>query len=324
LKIAIDQIVVSKDNPRQSFSEEGLRRLGESIKTHGQLQPVIVRKKGSFYELVVGERRLRASALVGLTEIEANVREIDDVTAMELKLIENTQREDLTDAEKGDAVYALWANYEKYETVADIAKAINTPYGTVHDWTKQSRKLSKQIRDAVSRRLLTNEHARQLMKYPHSAQNKLADFIIKRKISSHKEVLRRFTDLYDLNPDADLDLLANRVLGIETVAIPKTELTEEQLEQIEEKKQLAKVKRIRKKPSKPITKEEVKEKFANKTDFKYEKVKLIHGSGKIAPPSLEIKPNIIGNTQPITVDYSLCLCKTCPLFGVHCKGRQPQ
>jgi len=105
MKISIDKIVVSKDNPRQSFDEEGLRRLGESIREHGQLQAIIVRPKGSQYELVVGERRLRARKLVGLTEIEVSVQDLDDATCMEFRLIENTQREDLTETEKGNATF---------------------------------------------------------------------------------------------------------------------------------------------------------------------------------------------------------------------------
>jgi ParB family chromosome partitioning protein len=114
-RIPIGNIVITKDNPRQIFDEEPLRRLGESIRTHGLLQPIIVRPKEGYYELVVGERRLRAAQLAGMDEIEAKIEEIDDATCTELRLIENTHREDLTDAEKGDAVYVLIEKYpEKY------------------------------------------------------------------------------------------------------------------------------------------------------------------------------------------------------------------
>jgi len=326
LKIPVEKIMVSKDNPRQSFDEGGLRRLGESIKTHGQLQAGIVRRKGSLYELVVGERRLRACALVGIVEFEADVRDIDDVTAMELRLIENTQREDLSDAEKGDAVLSLWANYDKYETLKDVANAIQVHYATVKAWSEVSTRLSPKIKDVIGQtpNLLTNEHTRQLIRYSHSVQNRLAKIIIRRKISSHKEILRRFLKLYDSNPQADLDKLADKVLSIETVTIPKTELTEEQKQNLKEKKQLAKIHRIRKKPSKPITKEQVRKKL-KKTDFKFEPVKITHGSGKIKPPTQTIKPNILGVTQPVSEpDWTLCKCHTCPLFGKYCKGRQPQ
>lgn len=319
MKIPIDKIVVSKDNPRQSFDEEGLRRLGESIKEHGQLQAAIVRPKGSQYELVVGERRLRACALVGINEVEAEVREVDDATAMELRLIENTQREDLTDAEKGDAVLSLWANYDKYETIKDVAEAINVPYPTViYNWCPSSRRLSPKIKELLHASTLTERHTQVLLKYPHSIQNRLADVIINRKISSAK--VRDFLKLYDQNPNANLEELANKALGIETVTIPKSELPKETLEKLEEKKQLAKTQRIYKKPSKPITKEEVRK----KTDFKFEQVKVTHGSGQVKPPSPIIKPTILGTTKPdlSQPDWTLCKCPICPLFGQHCKGRR--
>jgi len=321
LKISIDKIVVSKDNPRQSFGEEGLRRLGESIKEHGQLQAVIVRPKGSGYELVVGERRLRACALIGLSEIEADVKTVDDVTAMELRLIENTQREDLSDAEKGDAVLSLWANYDKYETIKDIAETIKVSYKTVKDsWIPKARKLSSKIKMLVHNASITDEQSRYLLKYPHSIQAKLAKAIIDNKITTGTVEIRSFFKLFDANPNADLNEIANKVKGIETVTIPKTELPEEVLEKFEEKKQLAKVQRVRKKPSKPITKEQVKEKLEKKTDFKFVKATVSHGQAGLLPPlKMEVKPTILPN--PDNPDYTLCKCALCPLFATHCKGR---
>ena len=330
MRLSIDRIIVSKDNPRKSFDEEGLRRLGESIRDHGQLQPIVVRARGQSFELIVGERRLRASALVGLSSIDAEVRDVDDVTAMEFRLIENTQREDLTDAEKGDAVLQLWA-FDKYETIKDVAKAINIPYGTIKThWIPKSRKLSPKVRGKVAVTSLTNEHAYQLMKYPHSTQDKLADVIIRKKISSHKDVLRPFLKSFDADPSADLDTLADEALGIETVKILRIELPEEvykqYAERIEEKKQLAKVHRVRKKPSKPITKAEVIKKFEDKKkkiangSFKFEKVRVIQGvKGREPPLKRQIKPLVV--PIPNTPDYSLCKCGECSLFGKHCKGR---
>jgi ParB family chromosome partitioning protein len=320
LRIPIDRIVVSKDNPRQSFDEEGLRRLGESIRTHGQLQAIIVRQRGSNYELVVGERRLRACALVGLTEIEAEVKNIDDSTAMELRLIENTQREDLSDAEKGDAVVALWANYDKYETLKDVAEAIKVPYDTIKThWIPKARKLSPKVRGVVGNTSFSEEHARYIMRYPHSVQERFADISMKHKLT--KRQLLELTKLYDANPKADLDELANKVLGVVMVEVPKSMVSPALQAQMDEKRQLDKVHRVRSKPSKPITKEAV-QKQQKKTDFKFEKVRISRGTGEQKPLKSQITPTIIVN--PSNPDWMLCKCGACSLFGQHCKGRLSQ
>jgi ParB/RepB/Spo0J family partition protein len=318
LKISIAQIVVSKDNPRQSFDEEGLRRLGESIKEHGQLQSIIVRSRGSGYELVVGERRLRACALLGLSEIEADVKNVDDVTAMELRLIENTQREDLSDAEKGDAVLGLWANYDKYETLQDVAKAIGSTIGTVKHWTEFSRKLSDGVKAVTRARKLTDFQVRYLPKYPKYVQDKLVSVIADRNLTGRQVIV--FLKEYDKTPDANLGEIADVAQGTKTITIKTSELPKLVLQNIEEKKQLAKVQRIPKKPSRQITKEQVKKKLEKKTDFKFVRASVSHGQAGLLPQlKMEVKPTILPN--PSTPDYTLCKCALCPLFATHCKGR---
>jgi len=327
LRLAIDQIIVSKDNPRQSFDEEGLRRLGESIKSHGQLQAIIVRRRGQSFELIVGERRLRASALVGLDSIDAEVKDVDDTTAMELRLIENTQREDLTHAEKGDAVYGLWA-MDKYDTIKEVAEAINISYDLIKSqWLPKARKLSEVARKGVIEHTIDEMTAKRLVKYPLQTQDKLARIVSKKSLSQRQAI--QFLKLFDANPDADLGNLTNEVKGIKNIEIPESFYTPELKKKIEdEKKQLAKVTKIkRKKPSKPITKEQVIKKFENKkakianSAFKFEKVKVLTGksNNNSTPLKPEIKPVIIHNEN--TPDYSLCQCANCPLFGKHCKGR---
>ncbi len=92
------------------------------------------------------------------------------------------QREDLSDAEKGDAVLSLWANYDKYETFKDVAEAINTPYGSLSNWIYAARNISAKVKSFMASGNLTNEHIYQLVKYPHGVQNKLADVIIRARI----------------------------------------------------------------------------------------------------------------------------------------------
>ncbi len=96
--------------PRKIFDDEAIQELCDSIKEHGILQPIIVRKKGTLYEIVAGERRFRAAKLAGLDEIPAIVRDLTDEETMELAILENLQREDLTPIEEAEAYSKLMGN----------------------------------------------------------------------------------------------------------------------------------------------------------------------------------------------------------------------
>ena len=106
-QISLVDIKPNPFQPRKVFDEEALQELAESIKEHGVLQPIIIRKKGSKFEIVVGERRYRASQELGLEEIPAVVRELNDQQMMELAILENLQREDLTPIEEAEAYQNL-------------------------------------------------------------------------------------------------------------------------------------------------------------------------------------------------------------------------
>ena len=96
--------------PRKVFDEEAIQELSDSIKEHGILQPIIVRKKGTTYEIVAGERRFRAAKLAGLDELPAIIRDLTDQETMELAILENLQREDLTPIEEAEAYNKLMEN----------------------------------------------------------------------------------------------------------------------------------------------------------------------------------------------------------------------
>lgn len=238
--IPLERIIISGDNPRQSFDLESLQRLGESIEAHGQVQNVLVRPSGNDYELVVGERRVRACALVGLPTIRAEVKDLDDAAAHELRLIENVHREDLSDAEKGDAIYQLWA-CGKYKTIKEACESIQIPYETVKaNWLPKARKLSQKVKELTSggESALTSFsdfHARVVLKYSHSVQNKLADVSVERKLTSRQ--LQALAKLYDADPKRDLDDIAKEVLGIKTVTILESELTDKQKKEVEKSKE---------------------------------------------------------------------------------------
>ena len=96
----LDDIIPNRFQPREVFNEEALRELSDSIKAHGVIQPIIVRKIGDKYEIIAGERRYKASAMAGLTKIPAIVRNLDDKETSKVALLENLQRKDLTPIEE--------------------------------------------------------------------------------------------------------------------------------------------------------------------------------------------------------------------------------
>ncbi len=106
-QIALSELRPNPYQPRKAFSEEAIAELAESISEHGLLQPIIARKSIKGYEIVVGERRLRAAKRAGLIEVPVVVRKLDDKEMMELALIENLQREDLNPIEEATAYEKL-------------------------------------------------------------------------------------------------------------------------------------------------------------------------------------------------------------------------
>lgn len=110
-ELDVDLIAAGKQQPRQKFDQEALKELADSIHEHGLLQPVLVRPNGDIYEIIAGERRYRAAKIAGLRSIPVVVREISDVQAAEISLVENVQRDDLTVIEEGMAYKNMIDNY---------------------------------------------------------------------------------------------------------------------------------------------------------------------------------------------------------------------
>lgn len=106
-QINVGEIQANPYQPRKIFDQVALEELAESIKEHGILQPIVVRKAGEKYEIVVGERRFRAAKLVKLKKVPAIVKELSDQQMMELAILENLQREDLTPIEEAEAYQKL-------------------------------------------------------------------------------------------------------------------------------------------------------------------------------------------------------------------------
>ena len=123
--ITLSKIDTNPFQPRKIFNDETLNELAISISEHGIIQPVVVRKKGHRYEIVVGERRFRAAKISGLTEIPVIVKDLSEQEMMELAILENLQREDLTPIEEAEAYQSLMVhlNFTQEELAKRLGKS---------------------------------------------------------------------------------------------------------------------------------------------------------------------------------------------------------
>ena len=159
-KISIKEIRPNPYQPRKEFDQNGLQELADSIKENGVFQPVLVRKSLSGFELVAGERRLRASKLAGLKEIPVIIKDFNDKEMMEISLLENIQRKDLTPIEEASAYEQLIKklNY----TQDQLAKRIGKSRANVTNLLRLLT-LPKEVQDLVNRGKLSYGQARTLL-----------------------------------------------------------------------------------------------------------------------------------------------------------------
>ncbi|MFQ6607211.1 MAG: ParB/RepB/Spo0J family partition protein [Fidelibacterota bacterium] len=161
LQIPVSLIAPNPHQPRQKFDEDSLHELAESIKAKGIIQPITVRAGEDNYELIVGERRLRAARLAGLTEVPAHILNVEsDSEMMEFALIENIQRENLNIMEEAEAYAVLASKYKMSHTA--IAQAVGKGRVVISN-TLRLLKLPPEIRMSLRTDEITAGHARALL-----------------------------------------------------------------------------------------------------------------------------------------------------------------
>lgn len=158
--VSIHQLRPNPYQPRVAFDDEKLDELAESIRVHGVIQPLIVRKSMRGFEIVAGERRWRASKKVGLDSVPVVVKEFSDQQMMEIALIENLQREDLNPIEVADAYQKLLDQFQL--TQEELAKKVGQSRSHVANFLRLLN-LPKEIREYVSRGTISMGHARALL-----------------------------------------------------------------------------------------------------------------------------------------------------------------
>jgi ParB family transcriptional regulator, chromosome partitioning protein len=158
--LLVDEISPNRLQPRSHFDDKKLEELVNSIEEHGVLQPVVVQKADSGYELIVGERRWRASKKLGLKKIPAVIREVSDAQSLEIAIIENIHRHDLNPIEEAEA-YARLAN-EFALTQEMVAKKVGKSRTAVAN-TLRLLKLSRNIKEDLISEKISMGHARALL-----------------------------------------------------------------------------------------------------------------------------------------------------------------
>ncbi|EGQ23359.1 MULTISPECIES: ParB/RepB/Spo0J family partition protein [Sporosarcina] len=158
--LRLNSIIENPYQPRKEFDDTSLSELSESIKEHGVLQPIIVRKAGTQYEIVVGERRYRASKLAGKKEIPAVVRELTDEQSMEMAILENLQREDLTPIEVSEAYQKLMESLQLTQEQLAFRLGKSRPHIANH---VRLLALPEKVRKDISQGNLTMAHGRTLL-----------------------------------------------------------------------------------------------------------------------------------------------------------------
>ncbi|MBM3597368.1 MAG: ParB/RepB/Spo0J family partition protein [Alphaproteobacteria bacterium] len=179
--VPIEQLQPSRLQPRRLFDEEAMAALVESIREKGIIQPILVRHRRdqpNAYEIIAGERRWRAAQLAQLHEVPIVVREVDDRDALELALIENVQRQDLTPLEEAEGYGRLMAEFQ--HTQEDLAQAVGKSRSHVANMLRLLN-LPDAVKALLQSRQLSAGHARALLNAPDPVA--LADRVVARSLS---------------------------------------------------------------------------------------------------------------------------------------------
>lgn len=181
LMLKLDLVQPNKEQPRKTFDEEKINELAESIKNYGVLQPLLVQKNDSFYEIIAGERRWRAAKAAGLKEVPAVLKEYSKQEAMEISLIENVQRADLNPIEEALGYRQLIDEFglTQEEIAVRVAKSRTSITNTM-----RLLKLDEQIQNMLVQGVITSGHARALLSLEDTQmQLKAAKEILDKKLS---------------------------------------------------------------------------------------------------------------------------------------------
>jgi len=180
-KIKTSNVKVNSNQPRKHYDDERLSELIASVKEKGVLQPILVREKDGGYEVIAGERRLRAARALNMEEVPVVIKEVSDQEALVLALIENIQREELNPIEEADAYKRLLEDYSF--TQEDVARSVGKDRSTISNILRLL-KLPEEIQRSIAKGAISEGHARALLSVENKRELKqLFEYSIKKGLS---------------------------------------------------------------------------------------------------------------------------------------------
>ncbi len=241
LQVNLDDIIPNRFQPRISFDDQGLKELSASIKEHGIIQPLVLRKLGKKYEIIAGERRYKAATLAGLTVVPAVISNIDDNKSAEIALVENIQRRDLTPIEEARSYKNLLD--KGYLTQEDLAKKMGLSQPAVANKLRLLN-LDDSVQQALLDGKISERHARALLSLNDKAsQREWLDKIISERMTVRqldqalKKANENNTDesaipLVNLTPDINaiksnsFDINPQKNNNVASMLVPEDAMTE--------------------------------------------------------------------------------------------------
>ena len=193
-ELKTNEIMPNPFQPRKRFDETKLIELAESIKQHGIVQPLVVRKRADLYELVVGQRRLQAAKMIGLEKVPVVTKHLEDIEMVQVALIENLQREELNPIEEAESFKRLIDEFGM--TQDELAKALGMSRPSITN-TLRLLNLSPKVQEIVSRGTISMGHARALLSIKDlKVQEKLCRHITEKQLSVRETegIVRRMVD----------------------------------------------------------------------------------------------------------------------------------
>ena len=181
LQVPIEDIIPNRFQPRLSFDDASLADLASSIKQHGIIQPLVLRRKNDKYEIIAGERRFKAAKMAGLVSVPAVISNLDDNESAEVAIVENIQRKDLTAIEEARSYQALLD--KGYMTQDELARKMGLSQSAISNKLRLLT-LDEAVQEAILAEKISERHARTLLKVPsHEKQRELPNKVINERLT---------------------------------------------------------------------------------------------------------------------------------------------